>query len=206
MKNIIYFIIASCLSLCSCTSSENYYSSGLKKSLSDDRAAIEDFNRAIESNPKFTEAYYARGNSKRVLKDYQGCIEDCNKAISLDPKHAEAYHNRGFSKITLDQFDSGYMDLIKADELGAQYARKSMEEIAKSFYDNGNLKLDQKNYIGSIEDYNKAIKLNPKHAEAYRNRGLSKIASGQKDSGCLDLRKAEELGLGVLTEINENCK
>ena len=41
---------------------------------------------------------------------------------------------------------------------------------------------------------NKAIELNPKNSGAYYARGLAKIVLGQKDSGCLDLSKAGELG------------
>jgi tetratricopeptide (TPR) repeat protein len=47
---------------------------------------------------------------------------------------------------------------------------------------------------GAIEDYNQAIQLDPKLGEAYVLRGLSKIQLNQKNSGCLDLSKAGELG------------
>jgi hypothetical protein len=43
-------------------------------------------------------------------------------------------------------------------------------------------------------DFNKAIQFEPKWAEAYYFLGLSKISAGQKESGCLDLSKAGELG------------
>ncbi len=47
---------------------------------------------------------------------------------------------------------------------------------------------------GEIENYNKAIEINPKDADTYYNRGLAKIELGQKYSGCLDLSKAGDLG------------
>jgi hypothetical protein len=43
-------------------------------------------------------------------------------------------------------------------------------------------------------DNSKAIELNPNYADAYYNRGVSKVYFGLKDSGCLDLSKAGELG------------
>ncbi len=57
-----------------------------------------------------------------------------------------------------------------------------------------------------MQDYNKAIELNPNLAEVYYNRGLAKIGLGQKDSGCLDLSKAGEMGYADAYEfINEYC-
>jgi hypothetical protein len=51
-----------------------------------------------------------------------------------------------------------------------------------------------------------SIEINPKSAEAYENRGLSKIAIGQKDNGCKDLSKAGELGYEKAYErIKEFC-
>ncbi len=41
---------------------------------------------------------------------------------------------------------------------------------------------------------------------AYYNRGLAKIQLGQKNSGCLDLSKAGELGVDKVYEvIREYC-
>ena len=48
--------------------------------------------------------------------------------------------------------------------------------------------------------------LNPKDADAYLNRGIDKLILGQKDSGCLDLSKAGELGIeGAYETIRELC-
>jgi tetratricopeptide (TPR) repeat protein len=47
---------------------------------------------------------------------------------------------------------------------------------------------------GAIEDFSKAIKIDPNYAEAYYCRGLFEIQSGQRNAGCCDLRKSNELG------------
>ena len=49
--------------------------------------------------------------------------------------------------------------------------------------------------MGEIQDYNKAIELDPKNSYAYYYRGMIKVALGQRDSGCLDLSKAGQIGL-----------
>ena len=53
----------------------------------------------------------------------------------------------------------------------------------------------------AINDYNKAIGLNPNYGYAYYNRGLAKIRLGQKDDGCLDLYKAGELGFAEAYDL-----
>uniref|UniRef100_UPI0035A1D314 tetratricopeptide repeat protein n=1 Tax=Prevotella heparinolytica TaxID=28113 RepID=UPI0035A1D314 len=50
-------------------------------------------------------------------------------------------------------------------------------------------------YAKAIDDYTKAIQLNPDLAEAYYNRGLARIYANSKAAGIEDLSKAGELGL-----------
>jgi len=59
----------------------------------------------------------------------------------------------------------------------------------------GNTKVKKKDYLGAINDYSKAIELEPDFAEAYFNRGLTRIFLDDMEGGSLDLSKAGELGL-----------
>jgi len=68
------------------------------------------------------------------------------------------------------------------------------QNSAEEYYDSGVETLASGDYQGAIKDFNKAIEINPKDADAYYNRGLAKIGLGQKYSGCLDLSRARELG------------
>jgi hypothetical protein len=86
------------------------------------------------------------------------------------------------------------------------YYENLMGMIHADYY-KGVAKGELGDYIGAIQDYNKAIELNPNHADAYYNRGLAKIKLGQKDSGCLDPSKAGELGLSqAYDSIKQYCQ
>ena len=62
-------------------------------------------------------------------------------------------------------------------------------------------------YQGAIDDFAKAIEINPKYAEAYYFRGSVKIILKQKESGCIDFEKAGELGFEDAQEaIKKYCK
>ena len=58
----------------------------------------------------------------------------------------------------------------------------------------------------AISDFNKAIELNSKDADAYYNRGIAKAMSRQRKGACSDWGKASSLGYeyaGIL--IIEYC-
>ena len=55
--------------------------------------------------------------------------------------------------------------------------------------------IDTFDFKSAIVDYTHAISLNDRFAEAYYNRGLAKIYTGNTDGGVADLSKAGELGM-----------
>jgi tetratricopeptide (TPR) repeat protein len=82
----------------------------------------------------------------------------------------------------------------------------SQEDNAFSYLYRGNSKFNLEDYRGAIQDFTKAIELDPKEAEAYYWRGLAKIYLDEKDGGCLDLSKAGELGEeDAYDAIRDNC-
>ena len=75
-----------------------------------------------------------------------------------------------------------------------------------AYSNRGLSKANLQDYQGAIEDYTKAIELNPNYSKAYNNRGNSKLKLNQKNSACSDFNKAKELGDEEAIEmINENC-
>jgi tetratricopeptide (TPR) repeat protein len=66
---------------------------------------------------------------------------------------------------------------------------------------NGNNFVQLKKYDEAIVEYSKAIEINNNFKAAYYNRGLVLVVLGQKEKGCLDLRKSAELGEKSATKM-----
>jgi len=60
--------------------------------------SISGYNKAIEINPQYADAYNNRGVTFSLKGDYDRAIADYNKALEINPQYADAYHNRGLTK------------------------------------------------------------------------------------------------------------
>ncbi len=162
-----------------------YNRGGAYGNLNQHERAIEDYNKAIDSNPNLAEAYTNRGNAYVRLNQYEWAIEDYNKAIELNPNFAEAYTNRGSAYVGLNQHERAIEDYSKAIELNPN--------LAWAYYNRGTAYAGLNQHERAIEDYNKAIELNPNFAWAYNNRGNAYAKSNQHERAIEDYNKAIEL-------------
>ena len=61
-------------------------------------------------------------------------------------------------------------------------------------------------HIGALADYTKALEINPTYANSFYDRGLTKMALGDKKGACLDWEKAADLGYDLAnTMIKKFC-
>lgn len=159
--------------------------------------AINDFSKALEIRCCPAEAFYFRGKAKAKLNDNDGAIDDQTLAIKFDPNYAAAYFERGLLK------------LITKDTNGAMFDFNSSIKInpnASSYRSRGLLKFMLKDYRGAIEDCTESIKLDSSFPTAFMTRGMAKIKLNQKESGCLDLSMAGQLGFtDAYSEIEKYC-
>jgi tetratricopeptide (TPR) repeat protein len=129
--------------------------------------AIESFNKAIELNPDYVEAYFCLGKIYSQWRYYdehhEKTIESFNKAIELNPDYVEAYFCLGKAYYLKCEYDKAIESLNKAIELNPNY-----EDAYLYLGDVYNLKDE---YDKAIEFFNKLIKLNPNHASSYDELG-----------------------------------
>ncbi|MGB7000555.1 MAG: tetratricopeptide repeat protein, partial [Halobacteriota archaeon] len=147
--------------------------------------AVENFNEAIEHNPKNDDAYKRRGDAYRRLEQYERAIEDYNMAIELNPNYAAAHNNRGIAFRKLNQLERAIEDYNMAIELNPEHAL--------AYHNRGLAYRRLEQYERAIEDYNMAIELNPEYTDAYINRGIAYRRLEQLERAIEDYNKALEL-------------
>ena len=84
-----------------------------------DRAILQ-FNRAIEINSGFAEAYCNRGTAYYAKYEYDKAISDYNNALEINPKDAMAYNNRGLAYYHTGEYDKAWNDVHQAQSMGYQ--------------------------------------------------------------------------------------
>lgn len=112
---------------------------------------MKDYNMSIESNPKFADAYYARGNVKMRLQDYYGAIEDYSAAIGVNENYVDAYFKRGKAKQLLLAYEDAINDVTKIIQINP----KSID----AFYMRGILRIDFGDMKNGCLDLSKAGEL-----------------------------------------------
>ena len=141
---------------------------GLAARRQGDFAAAADFyTRAIDTGGLSGKDLAAVLTSRGVAYDMVGqtdrAIDDFTAAIRLNPNHSDAYVHRGLAWAKKRDFNraiADFSDAIPRDPSGAFLALN----------DRGNAYEAVGEYDRAIEDYGRAIQLNPGYAAAYYNR------------------------------------
>ena len=95
--------------------------------------AIAEYNKALETNPTYPEAYNTRGTAYGRGKGlYDLAIADFNKVLELDPRYAGAYNNRAISYYFKKEYDRAWEDVHKAQSLGMEIHPGFIEALRKA--------------------------------------------------------------------------
>ena len=182
--------------------------------------ALEDYRRALLIKPDYADAYNNRGIIFARLGRHQKAIEDFSKAIALSPAFIDAYNNRVAVYAALGQYDRAIQDLkmavaVNPDHLqsyinmAALYGKlnqydhvvKSLSETirlrpsnALFYFNRGLIYAKTGRYPEAIHDFDKAVSLKANYADAYNTRAAVHFNQRNMASGCMDARKACELG------------
>ncbi|MCA1565019.1 MAG: tetratricopeptide repeat protein [Acidobacteria bacterium] len=144
--------------------------------------AIEDYDKALDSEPRAAEVYVKRGGARRAKGDLNGAIDDFNQAYDIDPLSvrndrsvAEAYSNRGFIRTNKLDMPGAIYDFNKALEC--------YQGNPDLYFKRGRARLIDGNLAGAIEDFTDGLALKPESSLAslaYASRGYAHMLQGNE--------------------------
>ena len=155
---------------------KEFYSRGLRSSLACRK--IEYFTKALQLNPNLAEAYEKRAIHYYLQRRFEKAIQDYTRVIELKPHRVNAYQMRGLAYLKKGHSE-GLMAQIDplASSLSNSPGPESSELLERA-----------------IDDFSRAIELDPQLAGAYSYRAEAFHLKGLTDEAIRDSTKAIELG------------
>jgi tetratricopeptide (TPR) repeat protein len=119
--------------------------------------AINDYDRAIELDPKYADAFYNRGLAHYHLGEHELAVADYTQAIRFIPDDPWAYFNRAITYRLLPkpEHQNARDDLLKVIELKIE----GPDALADAYWALGNTYLDLKQYDDALASYHEYLKL-----------------------------------------------
>jgi len=146
------------------------------------REAIEAYQKALEYDPEFSDAYYKLGISYGKSGEPESGINVLREAIRLNPQNAKAYNALGAIYGMLQQYGNAIDFFKKAVEVNPQF---------DLVYNNlGILYGKTGEHKKAIEALGHAIQINPHSAETYGALGVAYAMAGQPQEAIEPLLEA----------------
>ncbi|HHG2225278.1 MULTISPECIES: tetratricopeptide repeat protein [unclassified Synechococcus] len=152
------------------------------------RASGLGFSSALAmGNPTAMDDAAAQCRAMIQVSDWQAAVEACSQAIERNPKLTTAWIDRCQAQLELTRLSGALADCKQAIRLESDnseaYLRLADVKAA----------VTPVNYPSVLEDYGKAIALDPKNATAYNNRGVTRNSLKDYPGALADYDKAIEL-------------
>ena len=195
--SLVAFILATFFFL-SCSSQESNKGDELFKK-EDYAGAITAYDNFLSSQPKNVKALYNRGRAYEELGDFASAEKDFKAALALDSKN----HQILLSLSNIHQKQKNHSAAL----LYADYAVEIPGAPAMAYFMKGRAMHQLGNTDEAYKDYSLAIKMDKDFGQAYFYRGMLKVATDRKKSGCDDLKMALKLGFQeAQTALDKYCK
>ena len=148
----------------------------------------------------------ARAIEFAIVQDYTSAIDDCTRALQSPAANPAMtviitfcranwrYRLLEYQRATGEQEATVNMDF---DIMLRDYDQviRRQPDFVFALYNKANILCAQRQWDDAIDYYTQAIGLDNDFAEAYFNRGLTYVYTGENEKGLADLSKAGELGI-----------
>lgn len=136
----------------------------------------------ISISPLYAQNYFAQGFKEYKDGNYKQAKDAFDAAIDNKENLVESYMYRGGTNIFFNNLKDAKSDL--------DVSFKMDSSNAKIFFFYGKYYFATKDYKASIDNYDKAISVNPQYSDAYCERGVSKCMQGDCNNGLKDMDQA----------------
>ena len=140
------------------------------------------------------DAYINNGKGYSDTGEFDKAVLEFTKAIELDPDNPDGYSGRGLAYVLAKEYDKSFADLntvITIVEDSSDKVVYTNPEVA--YFYRGVGYMAKGNHNLAIEDFSKAIELNPDYADAYQARGRLSFTMGKDRQAFADYAMMERL-------------
>jgi len=160
--------------------------------------SIQAFDSALELDPESPNAWHGKGvtltrlgrykesqnlgTAEEITGLYDEALKSINRAIEIDPNTPGAQEN----KASLLEIMGRHEDALKT--------ASTTQDLAQVWYNRAGLLGSQGKKDEALDALDKAIELNPKHADAWHDKGMILEVLGRNSEAEAAYDKAKELG------------
>jgi tetratricopeptide (TPR) repeat protein len=182
----IYILLWPLITMAHGMDAMEYYNLGIENRITYKK--VEYFTKALELNPKLSDAYEKRGMLYYFLEKYDKMILDFENYIALVPSKAEAYCMLGLGYLKTGLYKAAISCLTRAIEMDSN--------LASAYTNRAEAYLLSGRYEEAIQDSTRAIKIwgDPiTMSNAYRTRAKVFWKTGRSEDAYVENRKALKL-------------
>ncbi|MDJ0735935.1 MAG: tetratricopeptide repeat protein [Nostocaceae cyanobacterium] len=142
-----------------------YKEANILAELQHKQKALETYEKAIELNPDYAEAWNGKGKILYDLNQYKSALAAYDKAIQIEPEYLDAWIGRGFTLHKLQRYQEANFSFDKVLQQENNYP-----EIWNT---KGDALINLKQYDAAIKAYDQAITLQPDSYQTWYKKGLA---------------------------------
>lgn len=190
IKKIVFSVALSLFSLClSAQNVDDLLESGNQKIKERDfKSAVGFFKSALEQSPAHMEALNGAIRACTLAGDYKEAQKYVDIAVEQYPQNAEFVMRHGI----LLNYKGNHDGAIEQFEKGLAMNPDSRLHL-QFLLNKGAAELNSSNFTDAVEDYNKAIELDPRNTSIYTSRGLANYRAGNIKEAIDDYTNAIDL-------------
>ncbi|MEQ8753174.1 MAG: tetratricopeptide repeat protein [Coleofasciculus sp. G1-WW12-02] len=125
--------------------------------------ALSAYNRAVELQPDYGEAWLGQGEALLALGKPEAALDAYDKAIQIQREYPEAWKGRGEALVALQRYEEAISAFDQVTKL--------QPEDVETWERRGIVQMKLQRYSAAIASYDKALEIQPNYASAWYRRG-----------------------------------